>query len=69
MVIAKYQMARWHDGTKGGRLGKIMLEYCNLPRRIVESMGLQYSCCQCARPGRFDSRIGMLIRILTFQII
>ena len=24
MVIAIYQMARWHDGTKGVRLGKIM---------------------------------------------
>ena len=32
MVITIYQMARWHDGTKGGGLGKIMLEYCNLPR-------------------------------------
>ena len=32
MVIAKFKMARWHDGTKGGRLGKITLEYCNLPR-------------------------------------
>ena len=25
MVITTYQMARWHDGTKGGRLGKLRL--------------------------------------------
>ena len=41
MVITIYQMARWHDGTKGGRFGKITLEYCYLPRRIVQSMRLQ----------------------------
>ena len=55
MVITIYQMARWHDGTKGGRFGKITLEYCYLPRRIVQSMRLQYFRCRCARPGRFDS--------------
>ena len=54
MVIAIYQMARWHDGTKGVRVGKFMPEYCNLPRSIVFSMRLQYSRRQRARPGDFS---------------